>query len=241
MAKIKSLGPSYGTRARKNVDSLVKPYFVGPNRRCTDLQIVELIDLIQNFARFRDGEAYLPSQLKKPGRPHSVLTNEHSLFLQDLYDKNPSATLKQAQDQLWERFTVAITQSGLQKHLVKCCGLTMKKLKKVTAYRNLLETIKKKMNWVFNMDKENINYDEYNFIDEAGFNLHLRRTFGRSKKGQPAKEGVSNNRGVNVSILGAIAAEGIVNLSLIKPQAVTTSKKRKLQDDEECLVSKVGT
>ena len=69
----------------------------------------------------------------------------------------------------------------------------------------------------------------------------MRRTFGRSKKGQPAKEVVSNNRGVNISVLGVIAVEGIVNLSLRKPQAATTSKKRKLQNGEERLVSKVGT
>ena len=46
---------------------------------------------------------------------------------------------------------------------------------------------------------------------------------------------------MNILILGAIAAEGIVDLSLRKPQAVTTSKKRKLQDGEERLVNKVGT
>ncbi|KAG2210693.1 hypothetical protein INT45_005651 [Circinella minor] len=70
--------------------------------------------------------------------------------------------------------------------------------------------------WYRGFKKENIDYDEYNFIDEAGFNLHLRRTFGRSKKGQPAKEGVSNNRGVNVSILGAIAAEGITVMDVLE-------------------------
>ena len=56
----------------------------------------------------------------------------------------------------------------------------------------------------------------------------------------PANEMGPNNRDVNISILGAIAAKGIVNLSPRKPQAVTTSKKRKLQDDEERVVSKGG-
>ena len=98
--------------------------------------IVQLIGLIQNvtlnaaqasctlripektaqqyFARFHNEEAYLLSQPKKSGRLHYVLANEHPLLLQDIYDKNPSATLKQAQDQLWERFTVVTTQSDLQ-------------------------------------------------------------------------------------------------------------------------------
>ena len=59
----------------------------------------------------------------------------------------------------------------------------MKKLEKATVHRNSSKTIKKRMNWVLNVEKENINYDKRILIDEAGANLHLRRTFGRSKKG----------------------------------------------------------
>ncbi|KAI9498405.1 hypothetical protein BDB00DRAFT_867561 [Zychaea mexicana] len=47
-------------------------------------------------ARFRDEEAYLQSQFKKPERLHPILTNELSLFLQDPYDKKSSATLEPA-------------------------------------------------------------------------------------------------------------------------------------------------
>ena len=70
----------------------------------------------------------------------------------------------------------------------------------------------------------------------------MQRTFGRLIRGTPAKAKVSNNRSVNLTILGAIAAEGVVNLSLQRPQLVTGSKKkRKLENGEERTIAKVGT
>src|ERR1700730_9388499 len=65
------------------------------------------------------------------------------------------------------------------------------------------------------------------FIDESGFNLHIQRNFGRSLKGTPARSTVPTGRGVTVSILGAIAEAGVIDISLKKPQAATVVKKRK--------------
>lgn len=225
--------------------------------------IIQLIDMIQNvtlncaeaarqlrmpprtaqlyWARYRDDKPYLPSQLGKKKGPTPVLTKEHSAALQALYDNDPTTTLKQAQELLWDQFRIPITQSGLQKHLVTYCGLTMKKLEKISVVRNSPATIAKRMKWVLSIEQQQINYMKCIFIDEAGFNFHIKRNFGRSRRGEPAKAIVSNTRGVNITILGAIAAEGVVNLSLRKPQAVSTSKKRKIQNGEERITGKVGT
>ncbi|KAI7851862.1 hypothetical protein BDC45DRAFT_444990, partial [Circinella umbellata] len=211
--------------------------------------IVELIDLIQNvtlncaaagrillipehtaqeyYARFRDGKPYLPSQHGKSPGPPPKLTKEHTVALQDFYEENPVATIKQAQQMIFENYKIIITQSSLQKHLVIHCGLTMKKLEKVSEARTSKDTITKRLNWVLHVEKENIDFDSCVFIDEASFNFHMQQTFGRSIRGTPAKAKVSNNRGVNITILGAIAAEGVVNLSLRRPQLVTSSKKKK--------------
>ena len=94
--------------------------------------------------------------------------------------------------------------------------------------------------WVLNIEKENIDFESCVFKDEAGFNFHMQRTFSRSKCGTPAKAVVSNNRGVNVTILGAIVREGLVNLSLRSPQAIVGSKKRKLDGREERIVANIG-
>lgn len=214
-----------------------------PNKVYTDQFIIRLIDTIQNetlncaeaarrlrmpprtaqryWARFCKGDPYLPSQLGRSGGTIPTLKQEHSIALQQFYDSDATKTLKEAQYMLWDRFGISITQSGLQKHLVKHCGLTMKKLEKISEARNSPATLKKRMDWVMNIKRLEIDYSKCVFIDEAGFNFHIKRNFGRSKKGEPAKAIVRNTRGVNITILGAITAEGVVNLSLRKPQAVS--------------------
>ncbi|GAN05286.1 hypothetical protein MAM1_0086c04756 [Mucor ambiguus] len=74
------------------------------------------------------------------------------------------------------------------------------------------------------------------FVDEAGFNMHLRRNFGRSIKGNPAKQVVPSSRGVSISIIGAICELGVIDLTLRKPTPITKKstkgkKKRKRNDD----------
>lgn len=49
----------------------------------------------------------------------------------------------------------------------------------------------KNMNWLENCV----------FIDEAGFNMHIHRNFGRSKRGVPAKAVIPANRSTAVSII----------------------------------------
>ncbi|KAI7854884.1 hypothetical protein BDC45DRAFT_439946, partial [Circinella umbellata] len=104
-------------------------------------------------------------------------------FLQEFYEENPVATIKQAQQMIFENYKIIIIQSDLHKHLVIHCGLTMKKLEKVSEARTSKETITKRLNWVLHVEKENINFDSCVFIDEAGFDFHKQRTLGRSIRG----------------------------------------------------------
>ena len=51
-------------------------------------------------------------------------------------------------------------------------------------------------------------------INEAVFNLHIRRNFGRSKRGTPDRAVIPSQRGVPITILGAICELGVINASL---------------------------
>ena len=66
------------------------------------------------------------------------------------------------------------------------------------------------------------------FVDEARFNLHIQRNYGRYLKGTSAKDTVPSGKGASISILGAISEAGVIDISLKMPQAVSTSKKRKV-------------
>ena len=204
-----------------------------------DPEIIQLIDRIQNITlnaaeagrdllipeqtaqrywkRFVDGEPYLPSTMGKSPGPPPTLQPIHTAFLQTYYDTKSDATLKEAQQSLVDKFKISITQSGLQKHLVNKCGLTMKKLERISEYCNSDETITSRINWAHAFESSGMDYYKWISIDEAGFNMHIKHNFGRSKRGTPAKALVSKLRGVNMTIIGGITGEGVVNLSLRRP------------------------
>lgn len=77
-----------------------------------------------------------------------------------------------------------------------------------------------------NMDCEN----NCIFIDESDFNVHIRRNFDRSKRGTLAKTLLPSNRGITITIIGAICEKGVIDLTLHKPKVVqkmsAESKKR---------------
>ena len=103
---------------------------------------------LRYWKRVVNYELYLPSTMGKSPGPLPTFTPEHTAFLQTYYDAKSDATLKEAQkSSLVDRFGISVTQSGLQKNLVNKCGLTMKKLKRISEYRNSDETIASRMNW----------------------------------------------------------------------------------------------
>jgi hypothetical protein len=68
------------------------------------------------------------------------------------------------------------------------------------------------------------------FIDEANFNLHTQRNYGRSRKGIPAKVTITTAKDITIAIFGAISQAVVIDISLRKPQAVSVSKKRQVND-----------
>jgi hypothetical protein len=80
------------------------------------------------------------------------------------------------------------------------------------------------------------------FNDEAWFNLHTQRNYGRSRKWTPGKGTVPTAKGITITILGAISQAGVIDISLKKPQAVAISKKSKENDAKAMVLSgRVGT
>ncbi|OAD70560.1 Homeodomain-like DNA binding domain-containing transcription factor [Phycomyces blakesleeanus NRRL 1555(-)] len=154
-----------------------------------------------------------------------------TMEVEEFFENKPDATLEQARIAVMEEFSgLQITKSAIQKHLVKKCALTMKKLEKLPEKRDDANTIEMRRDRILEWQQlADFNYlSNCVFIDEAGFNMRIKRTFGRSVSGTPAKTTVPTQRGVSITILGAMCERGIVSLSLKKPTAVATKKKRKL-------------
>jgi hypothetical protein len=166
---------------------------------------------------------------RKYGR--QKLFKEHTHFFLKYYDEHPDATLAMARDAVMAAFPgLTITVSAISKHLIKHCNLTLKKLEKIPMARNDPKTLEKRKEVIMAWD-ELSDFDYATncvFIDEAGFNLNIRRTFARSVRGKPAKVKVAAQRGVSITIIGAMCEKGIINLTVRKPTAVASKKKRKV-------------
>ncbi|KAI9473379.1 hypothetical protein BDB00DRAFT_738318, partial [Zychaea mexicana] len=190
--------------------------------------------------RLKEDPGWLVGMKKNSLRGNNrKLKEEHTAFLMDFFDNNQSAVLWEARDALYVNFlALSIDISSLHRHLVKHCSLTLKRLNKLLAARNAPTTIETRVarinEWMADLEMDYAT--NCVFVDEAGFNMHLRGNFGQSIKGTTAKQVVPLNRGVLISIIGAICKLGVIDLTLRKPTPVTKKstkckKKRKRNDD----------
>ena len=122
-----------------------------------------------------------------------------------------------------------ISKTAFYNHVRQHCVLSFKKLEKLPEKRNSEEVKLKRREAVLEwMGTKDIDFEKNCvFLDEAGFNLHISRSRGWSKKGKPAKSIVPTSRGTSITILGAISAQGVIGISLRKPITVAGSKKKK--------------
>ena len=116
--------------------------------------------------------------------------------------------------------------------------MTLKKLEKIPAARNSERVLKLRRERIEEWEAiPELDFAKNCvFIDEAGFNLHTQRNYGRSRKGTPAKGIVPTAKGITITILGAISQAGVIDISLKKPQAVSMSKKRKANDIKAMMI-----
>ena len=84
------------------------------------------------------------------------------------------------------------------------------------------------------------------FLDETGFDINMRRTRAWSKRGTEATIETPSARGVSHTVIGAVSAFGVVNLSLrepgnVKRRKVVGATKRKAHGSAESSIPKGTT
>ena len=193
-----------------------------------------------------DEERRLPVSGKKPGAGRKAkLTECHSQFLIGYVDEHPAAILSDMRRALCEAFAdLSISISALHRHLVQKCKVTLKKLEKIPAARNSERVLKLRRERIEEWEAipELAFGKNCVFIDEAGFNLHTQRNYGRSRKGTPANGTVPTAKDITITMFGAISQAGVIDISLKKPHAVSVSKKRKANDTTgKAINGRIGT
>lgn len=145
---------------------------------------------------------------KRGGSRNKKLTNEGYQMLLDWVDNGPDSTLKTLKERLQITLGIDVSIKAISIALTKG-GFTLKLIRAIPERRNTQETIDARKAYAMKfMSEAPIDRRQVIWIDETGFNLHLRRKYGRALAGLRANIVVANSRGRNISICAAMSEEG---------------------------------
>lgn len=168
---------------------------------------------------------------KKRGRK-PLLTEEHREFLKNLITEDATVTLEFLLEKLRSTFDdVKASVSTIYKFITRKLKFSVKRISKWAMRRGLDDVKQQRYDWATEYkDKLDFNKNCV-FIDEAGFNISMRREYGWSAVGEKAVIKVPVTKGVNVSFLGAICSKGCIDLKARSQSKTVANKKRKINSD----------
>lgn len=152
-------------------------------------------------AEGRDGVV----SLQRGGQRPSRVDDEMKATVRDVVIEHPAFTLNQINAELRRRLPdrPQISRTTLADTL-EACLIFVKKLEDAPVERNSLRTKELRRDYAQWLLHHGIEH-ELVFIDEAGVNLHTKRTRGRAPEGQRAIRTVNGRRGPNFTICFAIS------------------------------------
>lgn len=135
--------------------------------------------------------------------------------IESISQENASYTLKQMQDILFERHNIKLSISSVQNGLSSLL-ITTKKASPCLLRVNEEATLTKRADFASFFAREAPeDKNKCIFIDESGFNYHLRRFMGRSKKGTRAVIPIPTVRGRINTLIVAASSKGIIHHKII--------------------------
>ncbi|KAG0438494.1 hypothetical protein DMUE_3054 [Dictyocoela muelleri] len=165
---------------------------------------------------------------------NSKITNEVEVFIETEIEKNPQITLEQIKNKIRQNFNIIVSLETIRKIIYKL-KITLKKASRTL--ENVNSTISKQTGQEYArnfLNEDNLRETIKVFIDESGFNLHLRRTMARSIRGAPASVVILLVRGRNVSLISAITRNEVLYLICV----VGRVDSEKYKDFFEGLINK---
>lgn len=139
---------------------------------------------------------------------------------------------------------LSIQRTAVHDFMTNDCKLTFKKVSLHPEARNSPEIIQKRLEWTKKWLATDMDFVmNCVFIDESAFSINLRRTYGYAPAGKKAIVETKSTRAKTHTILGAISAAGVVQVSIRKPpvKKKDQSKKRKLVGGASATVKRSGT
>ncbi|KAG2191411.1 hypothetical protein INT47_012674 [Mucor saturninus] len=188
-----------------------------------------------------DPERNIPTKKTNLGsnRPVSQLDERHKTHLVQFFDEDASATIQDAVENLTATFEgLQIKKTRVAEFMREECNLSIKVVSRHPVGRNKEATLQARANWVDHWIGNGMDYlNNCIFVDESGFDINMRRSRGWSQRGTEAIITTPSARGVSHTVIGAISAIGVVNLSMresgnVKRRKVVGATKRKAPEDK---------
>jgi transposase len=134
-------------------------------------------------------------------------------ILREVSDANTDATLAELSDLFFERTKIRVSGSTIARKL-KRLRISRKKKTFHATERDTPEIQKEREE--FQRDMVNLPVEELIVVDEAGVNIGMARTYGRSSIGIRAEGDKPRNTGKNISLVGALGLSGITTIMMLE-------------------------
>ena len=179
-------------------------------------------------------------KLKQKGHAKTKITAEISMFIERQIERDKSVTLKMIKQAIYDNHHLNVAISTIHLHLehlritLKRSGIILDRVNDAIRVAQRKEFATYFLTYHPTDDKKNI------FVDECGFNLHLRRNYARSVSGTRVNNVVPTVRGRNTTLLMAISGQQVVHYKLISGSCNSEIFSQFLIDLDHLLLSTHG-
>jgi len=149
------------------------------------------------------------------GHPITKITPEIGSRIERLVELDNGITLARIKENVIAEFNVNISLATISGYLhtlkvtLKRRGLIIERVNDETRLELRKDFATQFLTSADFNDSKNV------FVDESGFNLHMRRNYGRCLKGSRVSVVVPTIRGRNVTLLSAINGKGVVHFKIL--------------------------
>lgn len=184
--------------------------FISEAAKRYDIKPTTARTIIQKFNK--DGKY---DKQERGGPQKTKMNTEMIQFLENLVEENNQFTLVDYQDRLLMKYGVLVCISTIHKSLFKL-KITLKKASKKLLSVNTERSIQLRYDFAIDFT-QNAPQNKRNciYLDESGFNSHLRKGTARSKKGVKAVVTVPAVRGRMVSLILAMNNEKVLHYKIV--------------------------
>lgn len=144
------------------------------------------------------------------GRRFTKVTDKHREFMAFLLENNPTITLREMVEKLYQEFQLKIAKTSVSNHL-NMMVYSLKNLRSDPAVANCLENKQKREKFV----KKLLQYKKLNipivFMGVTNYNLHVSSTANSMRKGTRCRKIADGSSGYSLYMISAISSLGLIH------------------------------